>query len=81
MTEKKDEKIDELGPHNAGFDFRLPYHVGRFQALNADLSFQGSTRLADPRDFITGAAVVTLHPDGLSHGLDARRRYQTRSCG
>jgi hypothetical protein len=29
-----------LGPHDAGFDFRLPDHIGGFQTLNADLALQ-----------------------------------------
>ena len=29
-----------LGPHDAGFDFRFPDHIGGFQTFNADLAMQ-----------------------------------------
>jgi hypothetical protein len=37
-----------LGPHDAGFDFRFPDHIGGFQTFNADLAMQGSAFLPNP---------------------------------
>jgi len=70
-----------LRPHDASFDFRFPDHVGRLQALNANLALLRSAVLADPYDFIAGAAVLALQPDGLADLFDPRRRYQARSTG
>src|SRR3954452_20368503 len=78
---EKSGKRSELRAHDPGFDFRLPDHVGRFQGFNANLALLRSAILADPSNFIAGAAVLALQPNGLSHAFDPRRHYQARSGG
>ena len=51
------------------------------RVLNADLALLRSAVLADPCNFIAGAAVLALEPDRLSHALDSRRHYQARAGG
>jgi hypothetical protein len=77
--EKKFESLANLRSHDAGFDFRLPDHIGGFQSLNANLALLRGAFLADPCNFIAGAAVLALQPNCLSHGLDSRRRDKAGS--
>ena len=74
-------EVAGLGAHDARFDFRFPDHVGRFQALYADLAMKRGAALTDPHNLILGAPVLTLHKNCLSHALDARWRNQTSAAG
>ena len=58
--EGMNSKWNGLRTHDAGFDFRLPDHVGGLQGFNADLALLRSAFLANPCNFIAGAAVLAL---------------------